>query len=142
MAAVRDPVVEATIGAAIEVHRALGPGLLESAYRRCLVFELMERGLTVASEVPVPVVYKGHRIDCGYRADLIVDGDVLVEVKAVEALTPVHTAQVITYLKLTGARQVLLMNFHALSLRAGLKSFLPGVGNSRAGQEQANHEGP
>ena len=126
-----DPVADAIIGAAIDVHRALGPGLMESAYRTCLQYELFQRDIQSVREAPVPVVYKGQRIDCGYRADLIVDGDVLVEVKSVEALLPIHTAQVLTYLRLTGARRAFLMNFNGITLKEGLRSYLGnGKGNN------------
>lgn len=114
------------IGAAIKVHRALGPGLLESAYKTCLVHELRRIGLRVQTEVHVPVHYDDILLDCGYRLDLLVEGAIIVEVKSVERLIPLHTAQVLTYLRLTGARQVLLMNFNGVTLKAGLKSFLRG----------------
>ena len=123
-----DPTVDNIIGAAIEVHRELGPGLLESAYQTCLAYELAQRKLEVLREAPVPVVYRGQRIDCGYRIDLLVEGDVIVEVKSVEALLPIHTAQVLTYLRLTGARRALLLNFNGLTLKEGLRSYL-GQGN-------------
>ncbi len=119
-----DPVADAIIGAAIDVHRALGPGLLESTYRACLQYELFHREVQSVREAPVPIVYKGHRIDCGYRIDLLVDGDVIVEVKSVEALLPIHTAQVLTYLRLTGARRAFLMNFNGITLKEGLRSYL------------------
>ena len=105
-------ITEATIGAAIEVHRALGPGLLESAYRQCLCHELHLRGLTFASERSLPVIYKGLRLDCGFRVDLIVAGAVVVEIKAVERLAPVHDAQLLTYLRLGGWKVGLLINFN------------------------------
>src|SRR6187402_884474 len=103
----RDEVGSQIIDAAIKVHRTLGPGLLESSYEVCLDHELNSRGLRVARQVPVPIVYEGIRLDCGYRLDLVVDGDIVVEVKSVEKLLPLHTAQVLTYLRLSGARQVL-----------------------------------
>jgi GxxExxY protein len=113
-------VTGAVIGAAIEVHRALGPGLLESTYRVCLRHELEQRGLTVASEVPVPVEYRGVRLDCGYRIDLLVEGAVVVELKSVEGLLPVHEAQLITYLRLSGLRVGLLINFNVPVLKDGI----------------------
>jgi len=119
-----DPLVGAVIGAAIEVHHVLGPGLLESAYQSCMVYELLQRGILVEREVAVPVVYKETRLDCGYRVDLRVGGDVIVEIKCVEKLLPIHTAQVLTYLRLSGARRALLMNFNGLTLKEGLRSFL------------------
>jgi len=120
----RDPIASEIIGGAIEVHRELGPGLLESAYQACLAHELLERGLIVERQVPVPVFFKGIRLDCGYRLDLLVNSDVIVEVKSVERLLPIHDAQVLSYLRLTGARRALLFNFNELTLKQGLRSFL------------------
>jgi GxxExxY protein len=114
-------ITEQIIGAAIEIHRALGPGLLESAYLACLLFELGQRGLQCRSEVSLPVVYKGVRLDCGYRIDLIVEETVIVELKAVEKLLPVHDAQLITYLKLTGKPIGLLINFNVPLLKDGVR---------------------
>src|SRR5512140_2245772 len=88
------------IGAVIEVHRSLGPGLLESAYETCLAFELVDRGLSIEREKPLPMVYRGRRLDCGYRIDLIVEDEIIVEVKAVEQIMPVHSAQLLSYLRL------------------------------------------
>lgn len=119
-----DPVAHSIIGAAIEVHRSLGPGLMESAYQMCLAYELMQRGLRLQKEVPVPVMFKGIRMECGFRLDFLVDEGVIVEVKSVERLMPIHTAQVLTYLRLTGARQAFLINFNAVTVKEGLKSFL------------------
>jgi GxxExxY protein len=109
------------IGCAIAVHRALGPGLLESAYRTCLLRELELAELASESEVPVSIEYKGARIACAYRADIVVEGRVLVELKSVERILPDHEAQLLTYLKLTRMRLGLLMNFHAPTLRQGLR---------------------
>ena len=109
------------IGAAIEVHRELGPGLLESAYEVCMFKELEARGLAVMAQVPVPVVYKGDRLDAGFRIDLMVEDRIVVELKAVEKLLPVHTAQLITYLKLSRHEVGLLMNFNVPVLRDGIK---------------------
>ena len=120
----RDRISGIIIAAAIEIHRLMGPGLLESAYIACLVHELIRRGLRVERQVAVPVVFKGAKLDCGFRLDLLVEGDVIVEVKSVEKLAPIHSAQVLTYLRLTGARRALLMNFGGLTLKAGLKSYL------------------
>ena len=125
MTANRHPTTSAVIEAAIRVHRLLGPGLLESAYQECLAHELTKRGIPFRREVAVPLRYDDAVLDCGYRADLVVDGDLIVEVKSVERLAPIHTAQVLTQLRLTGARQALLINFGQLTLMAGLKSFLP-----------------
>ncbi len=121
-----DPVAHAIIGAAIEVHRALGPGLLEAAYKSCLAYELLQRGLRVEREVPVPMSFKEVRMECGFRLDLLVEDRVIVEAKSVEHLLPVHSAQVITYLRLTGAKQAFLINFNTVTLKEGLKSFLGG----------------
>jgi len=109
------------IGAAIEVHRELGPGLLESAYRDCLCFELLKRGIPYEKEKPVPVVYKGNVIECGFRADIIVMGELILELKAVGNLAPIHTAQLLTYLKLTGCKIGLLINFNTTKLMDGIK---------------------
>jgi len=125
----QDPIAGEVIRLAIEVHRALGPGLLESTYQACLAYELVQAGIRFEQQVPVPVIYKGIKLDCGYRLDLVVDGGIIVEVKSIEKALPIHTAQVLTYLRLTGARQALLCNFNCLTLKEGLKSFL-GKGNS------------
>ena len=109
------------IGAAIEVHKALGPGLLESAYEQCMCHELNLRGLKFECQVPLPVVYKDVRIDCSYRLDLVVENLVIVELKAVESLLPVHEAQLLTYLKLRGLRVGLLINFHEAVLKDGIR---------------------
>ncbi|HEX7897730.1 MAG TPA: GxxExxY protein [Planctomycetota bacterium] len=108
------------LGAAVEVHRLLGPGLLESTYENCLSHELTLRGLVHARQVALPVLYKSARLECGYRMDLIVDGLVVVELKAVEALLPIHKAQVLTYLKLSGLWLGLLLNFNARRLKEGI----------------------
>ncbi|MFQ6101512.1 MAG: GxxExxY protein [Anaerolineae bacterium] len=109
------------IGAAIEVHRALGPGLLESAYQACLAQELSLRGLPFEREMPLPIDYKGLQLDCGYRLDFLVAGKVVVELKAVERIHPIHEAQLLTYLKLTGCRVGLLINFNVPVLKNGIK---------------------
>jgi GxxExxY protein len=119
-----DPLARTIIGCAIDVHTALGPGLLESAYEECLARELEIHGVPFARQVRVPVAYKGVSLACGYRVDFLVDSRIVVELKAVARLEPVHRAQVLTYLKLLGVRQGLLMNFHAPRLTAGLKSLL------------------
>src|SRR5579864_4536995 len=114
-------ITERIIGAAIAVHRALGPGLLESAYEACLVFELAERGLSVEQQKPLPLVYKGVKVECGYRLDLLVEGAVIVEVKAVDELAPIHDAQLLSYLKISGCRVALLINFNVRVLKDGLR---------------------
>jgi GxxExxY protein len=113
-------ITEDIIGAAIEVHRALGPGLLESAYEACEAFELGERGRKVARQVPLPLVYKSVKLDCGYRLDLLVDELVIVEIKAVEALSDVHKAQLLSYLKISGLNVGLLINFNVKMLKHGI----------------------
>lgn len=115
---------ERIIGAAIEVHRHLGPGLLESVYETCLIYELEHLGIKVQRQVALPVVYKGIKIDQGYRLDLLVDGKVIVEIKSVEALTDVHEAQVLTYLKFSGCKLGLLINFNVKLLIHGLKRLI------------------
>jgi GxxExxY protein len=109
------------IGFAIEVHRTLGPGLLESAYEQCLCHELTQSGIAFQRQVPVPIVYKGLELECAYRLDLVVNRQLIVEIKAVEKLLPIHSAQLLTYLKLTGIHAGLLMNFHTEVLRDGIK---------------------
>lgn len=111
---------EAVIGAAIEVHRALGPGLLESAYEQCLIFELRQRGLRVRNHVPLPLVYKGLELECGYRLDRVVEDTVVIELKAVAALQPIHEAQLITYLKLSRMPVGLLISFCVPVLKDGI----------------------
>jgi len=116
-----DPVTGQIIGACIEVHRLLGPGLLESAYEQCLCRELGLRGLPFLRQVALPVEYKGVLVDCGYRMDLVVAGSVVVEIKAVDHLQSVHLAQVLTYLKIGGYPTGLLVNFNVTVLKRGLR---------------------
>ena len=116
-----NPLSKEIIGAAIEVHRQLGPGLLESAYEECLAYESSQRDIPFERQKPVPVVYKDVRLDCGFRLDLLVDDLVVVELKAVDRLAPIHQAQMLTYLKLTGCKLGLLLNFNVLKLRDGIK---------------------
>jgi GxxExxY protein len=117
---------EAAIGACITVHRALGPGLLESVYRKCLAYELREQGFQVAEEFPVPVVYKGVRLDCGYRIDLLMEGSVAMELKCADRLAPIHQAQILTYLRLLNLEVGLLVNFKQAVLIDGLKRIVNG----------------
>ncbi|MDD3320037.1 MAG: GxxExxY protein [Paludibacter sp.] len=112
---------EKVIGCAILVHKALGPGLLESAYQECLFFELKEVGLKVEKQKPLPLIYKDVKLDVGYRLDLIVEEKVIIELKSVETLNDIHVAQMITYLKLSGCKLGLLLNFNVLRLIDGLK---------------------
>ena len=114
------------VDSAIRVHSALGPGLLESAYEACLCYELRERGFEVASQVPLPVVYKNIRLEVGYRIDLLVQDEVIVEIKAVAKLGRVHEAQLLSYLKLSGRKVGLLINFHVPHLRDGIKRMIDG----------------
>jgi GxxExxY protein len=116
-----DQISRRIIGAAIEVHRHLGPGLLESAYQSCLVFELRQQGLRVEEQKPLPVTYKEVKLDCGYRLDLVVEDEIIVEVKAIEKLLPIHEAQLLSYLRLSNKKVGLLMNFHVPVLKDGLK---------------------
>ena len=109
------------VDSGLKVHRALGPGLLESAYEHCLAHELHIRGLRVDRQVSLPIIYEGARLDAGYRLDLLVERAVIVEVKVVEALMPVHQAQLLTYLKLSGCRIGFLMNFHVALFKQGVK---------------------
>jgi GxxExxY protein len=116
-----DPLTERIIGFAIEVHRQLGPGLLESAYEECLCYELRQGGLAFRQQVSLPVMYKAIRLDCGYRIDIIVEEKVILELKTVERLLPVHDAQLLTYLKLSGVRIGLLLNFNSPVLKDGIR---------------------
>jgi GxxExxY protein len=114
-----EELTECIIGAAIEVHRALGPGLLESAYEACLCHELHLRGISFERQVPLPVEYKGVKLDCGYRLDLIVERALVLEIKCLEHILPVHEAQLLTYLKMTGKRVGLILNFNVPVLTRG-----------------------
>ncbi len=112
---------EKVIGACIEIHRELGPGLLESAYEECLCYELAESGLWFSRQQALPVVYKGIQLDCGYRMDIVVENAVILELKTVDALLPIHEAQLLTYLRLTGLPLGLLLNFNVAVFRHGIK---------------------
>jgi len=125
MTFISDPLVRVVIGCAIEVHRTLGPGLLEHAYRPCLARELRDKGITHRQEVTVPVRYKGEIVDCAYRVDFVIEDWLVLEIKSVERIIPVHAAQVATYLRLLKARQGLIINFNMSRLKDGLKSVLP-----------------
>ncbi len=116
-----DDLSNKVIGCALEVHRHLGPGLLESAYAQCLAHELSTAGIPFELERPIPVSYKGKRLDCGFRADIVVDDSLIVELKSVHELLPIHEAQLLTYMKLAGVRIGLLMNFNVRVLKDGLK---------------------
>jgi len=121
---VTSPLVQTVIGHAISVHRALGPGLFEHAYAHCFEQELACHGLQFRRQVPLPLTYGGLRLDCVYRVDLIVEDELIIELKSIERVLPIHHAQVLTYLKLSGVRQALLINFNVRRLTDGIKSFL------------------
>jgi GxxExxY protein len=112
------------IGAAIEVHRQLGPGMLESAYEECLSYELAGRGLSVVRQKPVPVIYKEVKLECGYRIDMLVNDTVVLELKSVDALAPIHEAQVLTYLRFAKKKIGLLINFNVTVLKCGIKRYV------------------
>jgi len=114
------------VNAAMKVHSLLGPGLLESAYQACLAHELRTRGLEAATQVGLPVVYDGHKLELGYRMDLLVENRVVVEVKSVEALHPIYQAQLLSYMRLSGIAVGLLINFNVLHLREGIKRMVDG----------------
>jgi GxxExxY protein len=117
-------ITEAMIGAAIEVHRTLGLGLLESAYVTCLTYELIQRGYKVMQQVPLPLVYKDVKLDCGYRLDLLINDAVIVEVKSLERLEPIHEAQLLSYLRLEDCKVGLLINFNVKLLKYGIKRLI------------------
>jgi GxxExxY protein len=121
-------ITSSIIGAALEVHRHLGPGLLESAYEACLAYELCQRGLRLERQKPLPVVYKEVQLDCGYRLDLLVEESVVVELKSVERLDRVHEAQMLSYLRLSGCKVGLLINFNVRMLKDGLKRLVLDLG--------------
>lgn len=116
-------ITEKIIGCAIEVHKNLGPGLLESAYEECLAFELQNEGLKVERQKPVPVVYKDIKLDCGYRIDILVNDLVIIELKTVDAFNPVHEGQILTYLKFAKKSIGLLINFNVTLLKNGIKRY-------------------
>ena len=115
------------IGGAIEVHKALGPGLLESAYEECLCRELTMRGISFERQKPLPVLYKGEELDCGYRLDVVVEDQIILELKSSERLEPIHKAQLLTYLKLSGLSLGLLLNFNVTAMRDGIVRVVNGL---------------
>ena len=119
-----DALSERVIGLAIEVHRGLGPGLLESVYESCLCQELAAAGITFQAQVPIPVSYKGRRLDVAFRADIIVEQKLLLEIKSVEKLLPVHESQILTYLRIGGYPTGLLINFNTRLLKQGIRRFV------------------
>ena len=112
------------IGCAINVHKILGPGLLESAYEECLAFELKNAGLQIERQIPVPVIFKNIKLECGYRIDILVENIVLIELKSVDQLAPIHEAQILTYLKFSNKKIGLLINFNVTLLKNGIKRYL------------------
>jgi GxxExxY protein len=119
-----DELSKSVIGCAIEVHRTLGPGLLESAYRQCLAHELSLASILFQMELPLPIRYKGVLLDCGYRMDVVVTGNLLLELKSAEALLPIHQAQILSYMRLAKIPTGLLINFNVLKLANGIKRFV------------------
>ncbi len=120
----KDPLTDQIIGFAIEVHRHLGPGLLESAYEECLCYELKQNDIRFWRQVALPVVYKSVRLDCGYRIDLVVESRLILELKATERLLPIHEAQVLTYMRLSGMPTGLLLNFNTPLLKDGVRRLI------------------
>ncbi|HZF34018.1 MAG TPA: GxxExxY protein [Candidatus Angelobacter sp.] len=121
-----DALTSRVIGLAMEVHRALGPGLLESAYEKCLCYELASHGIRFGRQVPLPVIYKSVRLDCAYKLDLAIEDMLVAELKTVERILPVHEAQLLTYLRLSGRTTGLILNFHAPVLKDGIKRLVLG----------------
>ena len=121
---VHSELTERVIGLAIHVHRALGPGLLESVYETCLAFELKQAGIPFRRQASIPVMYRGNRLRTGFMADLLIADDLIVEIKAVAHLVPEHDAQALTYLRMSGCQVVLLLNFSGLRLKDGLRRFV------------------
>ena len=119
-----ETLTERVIGLAIDVHRSLGPGLLESAYEECLCFELRNAGIPHARQMPLAVIYKEVKLDCGYRMDIVVASQLVIEVKTVERVLPIHEAQILTYLRLSRCKIGLLMNFNSVTLKDGLRRFV------------------
>jgi GxxExxY protein len=125
------------IGASIDVHRELGPGLLEAVYEECLCFEIARAGIAFERQKPIPVVYCGKKLDCGYRADIVVLDRVILEIKAIAAIAPIHQAVMLTYLRLSGCRIGLLINFHSAVLKDGVRRF---VWNYNSDEAESNAE--
>ncbi|MGD0338333.1 MAG: GxxExxY protein [Bacteroidota bacterium] len=121
---IENEIATRVIGCAIKVHQALGPGLLESAYKECLYYEMLKGGLWVQKEFPLPLVYEKVYLECGYRIDLFVENRLIIEVKSVEALNDIHLAQVLTYLRLTQCKLGLLINFNVMLLKDGIRRII------------------
>ncbi len=119
-----EEVARQIVDAAIKVHRALGPGLLESAYEHCLAYEIRQRGLRVECQIVLPIVYEGQRIDAGYRVDMLVEDCIIIENKAVEQTLPIHEAQLLTYMKLRGYRMGFLLNWNVKLMKDGIKQMV------------------
>lgn len=119
-----DSLSNIVLSCAIDVHKYLGPGLLESTYEHCLAFELTDKGIPFKRQYPFPVVYKDNKIECGYRIDLLLDDQLIVELKSVESLLPIHEAQILTYMKLSGIKTGLLINFNIKLLKNGIRRFV------------------
>ncbi|MEO2147627.1 MAG: GxxExxY protein [Flavobacteriaceae bacterium] len=119
-----DKLTHDVISCAIEVHKTLGPGLLESTYEQCLLFELKQQGIKALSQVQLPVLYKGNEIDAGYRLDIIIPNQLIIELKAVDKVLPIHHAQTLTYMKLANINKALLINFNVTRLVDGIKRFV------------------
>ncbi len=114
-------ITETIIGVAINVHRELGPGLLESAYETCMVYDLLQTGLKIEQQKPLPIIYRGVKLECGYRLDLMIENEVIVEIKSIEKLLPIHQAQLMSYLKLSNCNVGLLINFNVKILKNGIQ---------------------
>ena len=119
-----DSISKIIIGCAIKVHRVLGPGLLESAYEECLAYELQKEGLVVERQKPIPVVYQEVKLDCGYRIDLLIENRIVVELKSIDSFSPVHEAQILTYMKFSKMKTGLLINFNVTVLKTGIRRFV------------------
>ena len=119
-------ITEKIIGAAMAVHRELGPGLLESAYEACLAYEIAKGGFSIERQKELPVIYRNVKLDCGYRIDLLVENKVIIEIKAIDKLAPIHTAQLLSYLKLSGCKIGLLINFNVKVLKDGIRRLING----------------
>ncbi|HBG26742.1 MAG: GxxExxY protein [Planctomycetes bacterium GWF2_41_51] len=119
-----DQISNRVIGCAIDVHKSLDPGLLESAYEKCLSFELTNAGISHDVQQELPVEYKGMKLDCGYRTDIIIENELVIELKTVDKILPIHEAQLLTYMKLSGIRAGLLINFNVCKLKDGIKRFV------------------
>ena len=120
----QDELTGRVIGCAVEVHKALGPGLLESVYEKCLAVELANKGIKYETEKEINVEYKGKNIDCGFRADFVIEGELIVELKAADKVLPIHEAQLLTYMKIANIKTGLLINFNVVLLKDGIKRFV------------------